>query len=89
MAIVNTNLIRQIGSGLDNLPSVQQNSSLNAGGLVGTNNLSSISQSVNTQQPTQLGVREIFRTVNTTNNITNAEELNKNIQRLATSVNNQ
>lgn len=89
MAIVNTNLIRQIGSGLDNLPSVQQNSSLNARGLVGTNNLSSISQSANIQQPTQLGVREIFRTVNTTNNITNAEELNKNIQRLATSVNNQ
>lgn len=83
MAIVNTNLIRQVGSGLDNLPSVQQNNSLNAGGLVGYNNLSSISQ------PTQIGVRDIFRSVNTTTNTTNAIGLNETIQSLSTAVNNQ
>lgn len=87
MAIMNTNLIRPTLSGLDNL---NTNNSLDAGGLVGYNNLSSISQPTN---PAEIGVRNIFMNNNILNNQTEetnkALELQENIQSLSKSVNTQ
>lgn len=86
MAIVNTNLIKQVGSGLDTLPSYLQNNSLDARGTVG-NILSPVSQP--TSQPTEIGVRNILNKINTNNSVNSATAMNENIQSLAKSVDTQ
>lgn len=86
MAILNTNLIKPVSSGLDNLPSSISNSSLNSGGMVGYNNLSSISQPIN---PTQIGIQNIFSNVTVGKKQEEQQTMEEQIQSLATSVNTQ
>lgn len=87
MAIMSTNLIRPVTSGLDNLGTTNFNNSLNAGGMV-NNNLSSISQPT-INNPASIGISNLFINNNLTTNAAETNTLDEDIQSLAKSVNTQ